>query len=103
MIDTESMGNTFILEENDMVWELGLEYVDEAANKVVSTVDIRITSASKAAQLPLQPVGSEPKEQPSGWAQGYVKEAVEAGIVPPERLYPGGYAGRVLRPGCAVV
>lgn len=82
MIDTESMGNTFVLEENGMVWELGLEYVDEAANKVVSTVDIRITSASKAAQLPLQPVGSEPKEQPSGWAQGYVKEAVEAGIVP---------------------
>lgn len=82
MIETEFMGNTFILEEDEMVWELGLDYFDEAADKVVSTVEIRITSASKAALLPLQPVGSGPAELPSKWAQGYVKTAVEAGIVP---------------------
>lgn len=82
MIDTTFMEITgFVLEADDAVWELNVH------SDTVSTNKIHIASASQAAQLPLQPVSGEPGEpgeQPSAWAQGYVKEAVEAGIVPTE-------------------
>lgn len=82
MIETEFMGNTFTLTKDDMIWELGIEHTDEAANGVITEREICVTSASKAAQLPLRPVSGGAAEQPSGWAKGFVSEAMKAGIVP---------------------
>ena len=68
----------FVL-EGEGVWEFCLQDFDGTL-----TESFYMTNASQAAQLPLQPVDGEPVDQPSGWAQGYVKEAVEANIVPEE-------------------
>ena len=82
VMDTE-YETAFVLDGGmaEDVWTL---WIMDSEGADIFPEGIHITTVSTAAQLPLRPVDGKPEEKPSGWAQGYVKEAVEANIVPEE-------------------